>query len=100
MSSPAIRTIGRNGHTPTAAQVPTTPAPTVHVKVEARDVGEIRSDSIYTLTEFSRRCGLARWGVRELRLAGLKIFEFHGRKFVAGKSFIEFLESQGSQSDG
>ena len=57
--------------------------------------GEIRADAVYTLSEFSARCGLGRWGIKELRAAGLKVFRFHGRTFVAGKSFLEFLQERG-----
>lgn len=80
---------------PTAAKsTPAAAKPTKVTRVVRAAPGEIRADSIYTLKEFCQRVGLGRWGVKELRLAGLKILRFHGRSFVAGKSFAEFLEDQ------
>jgi hypothetical protein len=76
-----------NGHTPATAPV--------GKPRRVRSVpGEIRLDAIYTLAEFSKRVRLGRWGVSELQKAGLKVLEFHGRKFVEGRAFKEFLEGQ------
>lgn len=59
-----------------------------------RDVeGVINPESVYTLNEFSRRVGLTRQnGLRAARNAGLRTIAAHGKKFVRGRDFIDYLE--------
>ena len=53
--------------------------------------GEISSGSVYTIAEFSLRTGLGKWALRQLRRDGLLVRRVHGRTFVLGTDFIDFL---------
>jgi hypothetical protein len=46
----------------------------------------------YGLQEFARRTGLKRKALRRARDAGLVIRYRHGRAFVLGRDWIEYLE--------
>lgn len=58
----------------------------------AIESGEIRSDSIYTLDEFSRRSGLGRDGMRSARNGGLRVIRKHNRGYVKGADWFAYLE--------
>jgi hypothetical protein len=59
--------------------------------------GEISADCVYSLAEFSRRTGLGKWAIRNLRQNRLCVRRVCGRVFVLGRDWIEFLERE-SQS--
>ena len=53
--------------------------------------GEISASSVYTLAEFQRRSGLKRDAMRAARHRGLKVIRAHGRVFVSGREWIDYL---------
>lgn len=55
------------------------------------DIGTIAGDSVFTLKEFSRRSGLGEWGMRQARRSGLRVLYVHGRGFVRGSDWLEYL---------
>ncbi len=68
---------------------------------QAADVfslGEIEPDKLYSLEAFKRVTGLKDWALRSARKAGLKMKRVGNRKFVKGKDFIDFLDSQNEDS--
>jgi hypothetical protein len=60
------------------SKVPTTP-------------GVIRPDEVYTLEEFKGRVGFKDAALRAARRNSLKTLEAHGRKFVRGQDWIDYL---------
>lgn len=55
----------------------------------------IRIDEVYTLTEFCRRTGLGRNGVRAARKRGLPVSQCGRNRYVAGADWAEFLRKAG-----
>jgi hypothetical protein len=69
-----------------------TPKPPKVTRVARVLPGIVEADAAYTMSEFSARLNLKRWGLREMRRAGLPVRRFHGRTFVLGSDFLQFLE--------
>lgn len=63
-------------------------------EARATGPGSISMDEVYTVGEFSRRLSIGRWGLREMRTAGLVVRKFHNRSFVLGSDFADFLRLQ------
>lgn len=59
--------------------------------------GEVTSGASYTLPEFMRRTGMKRDAMRTARRNGLQVSYLHGRAFVLGKHWLDYLEAQASQ---
>jgi len=53
----------------------------------------IRIDEVYTLTEFMRRTGLGKDGIRAARRKGLRICKCGRNHYVAGSEWLRFLSS-------
>jgi len=60
------------------------------------DSGEITRESCYTLSEFQKRTGMKRDAMRTARRNGLRVSYLHGRAFVLGKHWLDYLEAQAS----
>ena len=56
--------------------------------------GTVEDGVSYTLPEFMRRVGLAEWGMRSARRAGLRVTRVGNRAFVLGADWHDFLRSQ------
>jgi hypothetical protein len=69
-----------------------TPKPPKVTRVARVSPGIVETGAAYTMGEFSARLNLKRWGLREMRRAGLPVRRFHGRTFVLGSDFLQFLE--------
>lgn len=59
------------------------------------DASEIRSDSIYPLSEFKRRAGLETAALRRARREGLIVRRCGRRHYVNGADFHEWLKENG-----
>jgi len=57
----------------------------------AAHAGTIRAEDIYTLAEFQRRTGLKEWALRQARRSGLKVIYLHGRGFLRGSDWLDYL---------
>jgi hypothetical protein len=72
-------------------------------KPQRRPPAVIRSGEVYTLAELRRRLGWAEHGVRQARIAGLRLVTFGRQKFVLGDDALEFFrrlaERQQAQTD-
>ncbi len=55
--------------------------------------GVIRSGESYALEEFKRRVGLSTWALRKARSHGLVVRYRHGRAFVLGSDWLDYLAS-------
>lgn len=53
--------------------------------------GVIRADEIYTIDEFKRRLRIRDATLRAARRAGLSVRYVHGRAFVFGRDWIEYV---------
>jgi hypothetical protein len=53
--------------------------------------GEIQRDGLYSLAEFTKRTGLKDWALRAARRAGLRVLYLHGRGFVRGADWFEYV---------
>lgn len=53
--------------------------------------GMIERGTAYTLDEFSRRTGLRRTALRMARHAGLAVRRAHGRVYVLGSDWLDYL---------
>jgi len=73
--------------------------PTPEKTMPALELGEIRADSLYPLPTFMRLSGLNSWALRELRRRGMPILKARKRKFVSGKSFIEWLVNYNAEHE-
>ena len=51
----------------------------------------IQANSVYALDDFMERDGLTRQGIRAARRAGLRVRYAHGRAFVLGGDWYEYL---------
>ena len=65
----------------------------------AEPVQPIRSDEVYTLSEFSRRAGLQRNGLRQAKRRGLQIRKCGRNRYVLGADWQEFLRQQPPADD-
>lgn len=61
-------------------------------KTSSEPSGEIRSDAVYTLDAIKRTLGLGGWALRQAQRDGLAVRKVGRRKFVTGKSVIDYLE--------
>ena len=59
----------------------------------------IRRDESYTISEFMRRTGIGRAGVRSAERQGLKMETVGQRKYVRGDAWFNYLESQRDDAD-
>jgi hypothetical protein len=59
--------------------------------------GIIEPPALYTLQELQARSGLGAWGMRQARRAGLQVLRVHGRTFIEGQAFIEYVRRIGNQ---
>jgi hypothetical protein len=62
-----------------------------------RPPGEIRGDSVYTLSEFKQRTGLKDWGLRSAKRDGLPLMKCGRNKYIIGADWLEFLRSKTEQ---
>ncbi|HBO43750.1 MAG TPA: hypothetical protein DD670_07430 [Planctomycetaceae bacterium] len=60
-----------------------------------KDLGEIRSDALYTLDEIRRRLGLGSHAVREARRRGLPVRKIGRKCFVLGRDILDFAADSG-----
>lgn len=60
--------------------------------------GQIEPQTLYSLEEFKQVSGMGNWALRQARKAGLKMLKSGNRKFVKGQDFIDFLDSQNSET--
>jgi hypothetical protein len=62
--------------------------------------GLVRSDEVYTLTEFKRRVGFRNdAALRSARRKGLKVVYAHGHGYVFGADWLDYLKSVSSPQD-
>jgi len=61
------------------------------------EAGEVRRDAVYTMAEFTARTGLKRDAIRTARQNGLVVDYRHGRAFVRGDAWLDYLERQAEQ---
>ena len=54
----------------------------------------IRIDEVYTLTDFKRRTGLGKAGVRAARRRGLPVHQCGRNRYVSGADWAEFLRAR------
>ncbi|MDA1054535.1 MAG: hypothetical protein O3C40_29225 [Planctomycetota bacterium] len=59
-----------------------------------RTPGVIRADEAYTVAEFRRRAALGDYAFREVRRAGLRIISIGKKRFILGRDWLEFLNTQ------
>jgi hypothetical protein len=55
--------------------------------------GVVSPDELYRVDEFQRRMRLGSWAMRKMRAEGLLVRRCHGRSFVLGSDFIDFVRS-------
>jgi hypothetical protein len=55
----------------------------------------IRIDEVYTLSEFQRRTGLGRNGIRAARRRGLPVHKCGRNKYITGAEWAGFLQTVG-----
>lgn len=60
--------------------------------------GVIVPEGLYTLKEFKARLGVSDSLLRKARNAGLKVRRIHGRGFILGCDFIDYIRTQASKS--
>lgn len=53
--------------------------------------GFIKPDELYTLDELKRRLGFRDAALRAARRQGLRVYRVHGRGFVLGADWIEYV---------
>jgi hypothetical protein len=53
--------------------------------------GEIQQNGLYSLPEFKKRTGLKEWAIRSARRAGLRVLYLHGRAFIRGADWMEYV---------
>jgi hypothetical protein len=58
--------------------------------------GVIQADSLYTLEEFKKRLQVKDATLRAARRAGLQIRYLHGRAFIIGRDWIEYVCAAGA----
>ncbi len=63
------------------------------------DIGTITADCVFTLKEFSRRSGLGEWALRQARRSGLRVLYVHGRGFVRGSDWLDYLATAAAAAD-
>ncbi len=66
-------------------------------RVELADE-RIAASEVYSLASFQARTGLGRAAIRACRRAGLSVVKVGSRNFIAGRDWIEFLESQAANA--
>lgn len=54
----------------------------------------IRIDEVYTLTDFQKRTGLGRAGVRAARRRGLPVHQCGRNRYVMGADWADFLRAK------
>jgi hypothetical protein len=54
----------------------------------------IRVDEVYTLTDFKKRTGLGKAGVRAARRRGLPVHQCGRNRYVSGADWAEFLRAR------
>lgn len=54
----------------------------------------IRVDEVYTLTDFKKRTGLGKAGVRAARRRGLPVHQCGRNRYVSGADWVEFLRAR------
>ena len=57
----------------------------------------IDREAIYSLREFQARSGLGEWATRQARRHGMRVIYLHGKAFVRGADFIDYVEGQAQQ---
>ena len=65
---------------------------------KAKQLGEIRPDSLYRLPEAARRLGWSSTAIRTARRKGLAVRYFANRAYVVGQALIDFLMEVGAES--
>lgn len=60
-------------------------------------LGPVRADELYALEEFQQRVGLGRGAMREARRGGLRVRYVHGRAFVLGADWMEYVGSESKE---
>jgi hypothetical protein len=53
--------------------------------------GMIQADALYTLEEFKKRLRVKDATIRTARRAGFRVKYLHGRAFVLGRDWIEYV---------
>lgn len=67
----------------------------------SQDRGEIKGDAVYTLQEFENRTGLKRHAMRTARQNGLKVVHAHGRVFIHGRAWLDYIaKCSGGDDEG
>ena len=61
----------------------------------SEDLAPVRPDEVYPLELFERSQGLGRAALREARRKGLKVSYLHGRVFVRGVDWLDYLATEG-----
>jgi hypothetical protein len=60
--------------------------------------GVINPKELYTLDALKRRLGIRDATLRAARRAGLQVYYKHGRGFVCGRDWIEYICSSGDST--
>lgn len=68
-------------------------------RLDARVIGVVRPEELYTLDEVKKRIELREAGLRAARRAGLRVIYRHGRGFVWGRDLIDYILA-GSDAPG
>ena len=61
--------------------------------------GTITAEATYTLAEFQKRTGLKEWALRQARRSGLRVLYVHGRGFVRGSDWLDYLATAAEAAD-
>ena len=61
--------------------------------------GTITAEATYTLAEFQKRTGLKEWALRQARRSGLKVIYLHGRGFLRGSDWLEYMAKAAEAAD-
>jgi hypothetical protein len=59
----------------------------------------IQRGQLYALQNFQAATGLGRTSLREARRRGLRVQYVHGRAFVLGDDWLDYVSHHGRQSD-
>ncbi len=58
--------------------------------------GIVEADAVYQKAEFLCRAGLGEAAFRSARRAGLKVAYVHGRSYIRGRDWIDYLNGKRS----